>query len=496
MWLWFLLLLALSSITYILVKRSAAKITQTPIWLLWLVLMAPAFVWTAWFLVYGEGKPLPPLLFVGPFILSPLVYWWLIQRGQQAPAVKEAPSPPPPASVEEVPKGEREGAALRPITANEEKSLRNCFPWGIYFLQHLDYHPQAILCRGKLRTSPERAYQTVKDNVEGNFGDRFLVLFQEGFQEPFFALVPNPWAKSPPSQPADREPLTRPLLALGLLLLTFLTTTLAGLEMSGLELKQLQAEPSLLLRGLPYSLGTIAFLGCHEFSHYLMAARYRIRATLPCFIPVPFFLGTFGAYIQMRSPVPHRKALFDVAVAGPLGGFLVTVLLLWWGLSRSEVVPLAEESSFLTFSAIDPRFSFLFAVLGKFALGTALVPGTAIHLHPLAIAGYVGLIFTALNLMPVGQLDGGHIVHAMFGQRTAMAIGQVARILMLVLAMVRSEFLLWAVILFLMPVADQPALNDVTELDDGRDILGLLSLALLIVILLPLPGAVSQWLSL
>jgi membrane-associated protease RseP (regulator of RpoE activity) len=108
----------------------------------------------------------------------------------------------------------------------------------------------------------------------------------------------------------------------------------------------------------------------------------------------------------------------------------------------------------------------------------------------------VGLIFTALNLMPVGQLDGGHIVHAMFGQRTAMAIGQVARILMLVLAMVRSEFLLWAIILFLMPVADQPALNDVTELDDGRDILGLLSLALLIVILLPLPGAVAQWLSL
>jgi membrane-associated protease RseP (regulator of RpoE activity) len=487
-----LLLGILGGFTYFIVKRSVAKITTTPIWLIWLVLMTPALIWTGWTLIYGQDTPMPAFLLVGPFVICPFLYWWLVQKGRVTPQ-ESPPSPLEKANLvlenidNPAPKND-----LKPITAEEEKSLRDCFPWGIYYLQNIDYRPQAILCRGKLRAVPEEAYQVIKNNVEKVFGDRFLLLFQESFQgQPFFALVANPWQQK--TETIETEKITRPFLALGLLLLTLLTTTVIGAGLSGINSQQLENNSSLLLQGFPYSLGLIAILGLHEFSHYLTAVKYKIKTTLPYFIPIPFFLGTFGAFIQMRSPVPTRKALFDVAVAGPLGGIIIAIPLLFWGLSLSEIVPLTNQSSLLNFQALNPQFSFFLSIVAKLALGSDLIAGKAIHLHPLAVAGYVGIIVTALNLMPVGQLDGGHIVHAMYGQKTAIIIGQLTRLFMFILALVQPDFLLWAIILLLMPVSDQPALNDVTELDNKRDLLGLFSLALLLSILLPLPEAVARW---
>ncbi|CCI03737.1 site-2 protease family protein [Microcystis aeruginosa] len=487
-----LLLGILGGFTYFIVKRSVAKITTTPIWLIWLVLMTPALIWTGWTLIYGEDTPIPPFLLFGPFVICPFLYWWLVQKGRVTPQ-EGPPSPPKTANLvlenidNPAPKND-----LKPITAEEEKSLRDCFPWGVYYLQNIDYRPQAILCRGKLRAVPEEAYQVIKNNVEKVFGDRFLLLFQESFQgQPFFALVANPWQQK--TETIETEKITRPFLALGLLLLTLLTTTVIGAGLSGITAQQLENNSSLILQGLPYSLGLIAILGLHEFSHYFTAVKYKIKTTLPYFIPIPFFLGTFGAFIQMRSPVPTRKALFDVAVAGPLGGIIIAIPLLFWGLSLSEIVPLTNQSSLLNFQALNPQFSFFLSIVAKLALGSNLIAGKAIHLHPLAVAGYVGIIVTALNLMPVGQLDGGHIVHAMYGQKTAIIIGQLTRLFMFILALVQPDFLLWAIILLLMPVSDQPALNDVTELDNKRDLLGLFSLALLLSILLPLPEAVARW---
>ncbi|GBF54696.1 hypothetical protein N0824_02564 [Microcystis sp. 0824] len=487
-----LLLGILGGFTYFIVKRSVAKITTTPIWLIWLVLMTPALIWTGWTLIYGEDTPMPAFLLIGPFVICPFLYWWLVQKGRVTPQE----SPPSPLETANLVLENIDNPApknnLKPITAEEEKSLRDCFPWGIYYLQNIDYRPQAILCRGKLRAVPEEAYQVIKNNVEKVFGDRFLLLFQESFQgQPFFALVANPWQQK--TETIETEKVTRPLIFLGLLLLTLLTTTVIGAGLSGITAQQLENNSSLLLQGLPYSLGLIAILGLHEFSHYFTAVKYKIKTTLPYFIPIPFFLGTFGAFIQMRSPVPTRKALFDVAVAGPLGGIIIAIPLLFWGLSLSEIVPLTNQSSLLNFQALNPQFSFFLSIVAKLALGSNLIAGKAIHLHPLAVAGYVGIIVTALNLMPVGQLDGGHIVHAMYGQKTAVIIGQLTRLFLFILALVQPDFLLWAIILLLMPVSDQPALNDVTELDNKRDLLGLFSLALLLSILLPLPEAVARW---
>jgi membrane-associated protease RseP (regulator of RpoE activity) len=473
-----------------MVQRSVSRITRTPVWLLWLVLMTPAFILSGWTLMYGVKQPPPPTLIIWPSVICLLLYWLLFQWGRQAPTQTEAklqakeslPTRPP-----------AEPAQVRPIEPAEETQLRNCFPWATYYVQNIEYRPQAVVCRGQLRTTPSQAYQQIKANIESQFGDRFLLIFQEGFNgKPFFVLVPNAQAVKEVNAPRKQEKLTRPGLAILLLAATLVTTTLVGAKIAGVNPTTLESNPSVLLKGLPYALGLMTILGIHELGHYLTARFYKIRSTLPYFIPMPFFLGTFGAFIQMRSPIPNRKALFDVSIAGPIAGFVATLPLLIWGLAHSELVPMTEKTGLLNPDALNPKYSILLALLAKLTLGSELTSKLAIDLHPVAVAGFLGLIVTALNLMPVGQLDGGHIVHAMFGQRVAMTIGQIARLLLLLLSLIQDEFLLWAIILLFIPLIDEPALNDVTELDNGRDILGLLAMVLLIAIVLPLPQAIAN----
>ncbi len=501
---WFLLILLLGLATYLMVQHSVAQITRTPVWLLWLVLMTPAFLLSGWMLIYGAKQPPPSALIIWSLFGSTVLYWTLFQWGRRAPrniqAQTQAQASDSQPTIQPIVE-----PVVRPIEPTEETQLRNCFPWSVYYVQNIEYRPQAVICRGQLRTKASNAYQQIKTNIEAQFGDRFLLIFQEGFNgKPFFVLVPNTQAAKQTNTPRrDEERLTRPGLALLLLVATLLTTTLVGVEIAGVSLPPLWeisslfkvlSNPDVLFKGLPYALGLMTILGIHELGHYLTAKFYKIRSTLPYFIPIPFFLGTFGAFIQMRSPIPNRKALFDISIAGPIAGFVVTLPLLIWGLAHSDIVSINEKTRLLNPDALNPKYSILLALLSKLALGSQLTAQSALDLHPVAVAGFLGLIVTALNLMPVGQLDGGHIVHAMFGQRTAIVIGQVARVLLLLLALVREEFLVWAIILLFMPLIDEPALNDVTELDNKRDICGLLAMALLIVIILPLPQAIANFL--
>jgi membrane-associated protease RseP (regulator of RpoE activity) len=482
-------LLLLGVFTFIVVRRSVGGITSTPVWLLWLVMMMPAFTLAAWVAVNGSEEPAPTGLLLGLFVACPILYWVLLQWGR-SPAPKPTPSDPAVITPAVTPQPTK--PVLRPIDKDEEVTLQRCFPWTVYYLQNIEYRPQAMICRGQLRASPTEAYETVQTNIRNNFGDRFLVVFQESLSgQPVFALVPNPKAQADVRQPPKK--LARPGLALGLLLVTLFTTMAAGAYLAGVTEAQLQDSPRLFFQGLPYALALMAILGCHEMGHYLMARRYRMDVTLPYFIPVPFFLGTFGAFIQLKSPLPNRRALFDVGIAGPLAGLVVTLPLLLWGLSLSSVVPVPEDgASLLNFEALDPKASLMLALLSKLMLGADIGADQAIHLHPVAIAGCLGLVVTALNLMPVGQLDGGHIVHAMYGQRTGAIIGQVSRLLVLLLVFVHPELLLWAVLLFFIPAVDEPALNDVSELDDRRDMLGLLALTLLVMIVLPAPPILAR----
>ncbi|TAF10618.1 MAG: site-2 protease family protein [Nostocales cyanobacterium] len=475
--------------TYLIVQRSVANITRTPVWLLWLVLMTPAFILTGWTLIKGAKQSPPPSLIIVPLIVCLLLYWTLFMWGHKVPA-DSSPSQTTDSTSGNNPATET--LPVRPIEPEEESNLRNCFPWSVYYVQNIEYRPQAIICRGQLRTNPSQAYQRIRSNIEEQFSDRFLLIFQEGMDgKPFFVLVPNTKShRQNNSNSIDNK--NQVVKALTLLLLTLVTTSFIGAQIAGFEVQKINSDLTLMINGLPYSVCLITILGIHELGHYFTARFYRIKSTLPFFIPVPLFLGTFGAFIQMRSPIPHRKALFDVSIAGPIAGFIATLPLILWGLANSEVVPMGDKSGLLNPEALNPKYSILLAILAKIALGSELTAQSALDLHPVAVAGLLGLIVTALNLMPVGQLDGGHIVHAMFGQRMAMSIGQISRWLLLLLSLVRQEFLLWAIILFLIPLVDEPALNDVTELDNGRDLLGLMAITLLLLIVLPLPGFMAR----
>ncbi|MBP0040456.1 MAG: site-2 protease family protein [Roseofilum sp. SBFL] len=483
-----LFLLLLGLITYFIVQRGVASSTSTPVWILWLVMMTPALAWTVWIWVQGEDRAPPLGVMIALFVFSSLLYLYLIQVGRSSPPNRETAE------------SEQESKVAPPpaLTVEEQRQLEQCFPWSAYALHETECKGQVVVCRGQLRTSSDVAYKTVREKIEAHFGDRFLIVFQEGFEDkPFFVLIPNPQFQAKSPQPR----LTRPMMALGLLALTILTTTLMGtLAFSDLVSPEVEENPNLLLEnpsllapGLPYAIALMTILGIHELGHYLMARRYKIKATLPYFIPIPFFLGTFGAFIQIRSPIPHRKALFDVGIAGPLAGLMVTIPIFMWGLSQSDVISASENTSMFNFDSLNPKATVLLAILSKIALGNQLTTDMAVNLHPVAVAGFLGLVITALNLVPVGQLDGGHVVHAMFGQRTAVAIGQISRLLVLILAFLHQEFLWWAIFLLLMPIADEPALNDVTELDNVRDFLGLLALVILVMIVLPAPPTLIEW---
>jgi membrane-associated protease RseP (regulator of RpoE activity) len=450
-------------------------------------------VWVTFTVLYVTQVPLE--LVFGLLLLWSVLNWMLLRRSlnQEAARLQKAalekqsspslPIPPIPAHLP------------RPLSQEEEEILNHCFPWSHFALHKVEYHLQTVICQGQLRSDPTVAYQRVQENIQQKFGDRFLVLFQENWQgKPFFALIPNPKGKLP-SLP--QQPLHRVGLAMGLLIATLLTTAFVGTEFAQstpLTLATLVQRPELLVQGLPYAVALVLILGVHESGHFLAAQFYKVKTTLPYFIPFPAFLGTFGAFIQIRSPIPNRKALFDVSFAGPAAGLVITLPLLLWGLAHSELLVLGNQSSLMNFESLNVWRSALLALLSRLVLGHSLTAETALRLHPVAIAGCLGLIVTALNLMPVGQLDGGHIVHAMFGQRTGAIVGQVARLFMFLLSLVQPEFLFWALMLLFLPVVDEPALNDVSELNDQRDLLGFMCLGLLLLIIVPMPQALIRFL--
>ncbi|MBT9313810.1 site-2 protease family protein [Leptothoe spongobia] len=472
-----LLSILLGILTYWVIRRGVATMTRSPVWLLWLIIMTPILALTAWVLKYGRYAP-PNLLILSLFVICPLVYTWVVLLGRRpqdemptVPLPRARPSQPPPMLIKR----------------EEEERLRACFPWSVYFLQKIERRQQMMVCRGRLKATPAVAHSTVQQNVRSQFGEQFLVVLQEERNgHPVFTLVPNK------RQPKSSEN-SGWLLSLVLFILTLGTTTLAGLLLVGeLSIPELLSQPRLLVKGLGYSLAVMVILAVRELAHYASARRHKIAVTAPFFIPVPYFLGTVGAFVRIKAPAPNRRALFDLGLTGPLAGFIVSLPIVIWGLAHSQVVDLTEASSLFNFQSLDPKGSILLTLLSKLALGDSLQMDQAIYLHSVAIAGCLGLVLTALNLMPVGQLDGGHIVHAMYGRWGGAAIGNIARVLVAAMVFIQPEYLLWALLLVFMPSRDDPALDDLSELDGIRDMLGLLAMALLVLIVLPMPQSISR----
>jgi membrane-associated protease RseP (regulator of RpoE activity) len=333
--------------------------------------------------------------------------------------------------------------------------------------------------RGRLRVASQVAFETLKRAFAG----RAIPMLQPD-EKAGAAIVLVPRAQG---EEASERPV-RPWLHWMLFGLTLVTTTIAGAAHQGINLLR---YPELFTVGLPYSIGLLSILGIHELGHYFTARRYGMRVTPPYFIPAPFALGTFGAFIQLRSPAENRRALFDVAVAGPLAGLVIAIPALLIGLQHSAVIP---EAAFAYPSSLatSVESSALFAVISKLALGDALEYGNLVRLSPLAFAGWLGLLVTALNLLPIGQLDGGHIARAMFGYRAGRIVSTVAMwTLLLVAVFFRPGLMMWAILVFFLAGRPIPPLDDLTPLTPARMALGVFAFLILAAILAPLPA--SMW---
>jgi Zn-dependent protease len=329
---------------------------------------------------------------------------------------------------------------------------------------------------GALRTDPADAVREMNERLASS--QLRAVLTEAEQNRVHVTLVPVA-----AEEPAEKKP--NWWLHGTLLLLTLATTTWAGALQQGVDLLQNPANFSV---GLPYSIGLLLILGAHELGHYFAARHHRIQVTPPYFIPAPFALGTFGAFISMRGLAQDRRALFDVAVAGPLAGLVFAIPALLFGLHDSKVIT-GDAPIGLSHSGVEIGSSLLMALLSKLALGPAAVEGHRLILHPLAFAGWLGLLLTALNLLPIGQLDGGHIAHALFGSRRARTISNVALVSLFLLAFfVWPGLIMWAFIVFFVAgTRDTPAANDLTPLDPSRQALGYFAFVLLALILVPVP---------
>ena len=332
--------------------------------------------------------------------------------------------------------------------------------------------------RGRLRLSAVSAYEKLRSAFGG---ESVPMLQQDDEMEAAVVLMP----RSAEGRRRLEQPI-RPWVHWLLFALTVVTTTWAGAAHQGVNLLR---EPERFGVGLPYSFGLLAILGVHELGHYFMARRHGIHVTPPYFIPVPMALGTFGAFIQMHSPVQDRRALFDVAVAGPLAGLAVAIPALLIGLQSSTVISSSVPVAGMM-SGTSVGSSVLFALVAKVSLGPTLEYGHVLQLSPLAFAGWLGLLVTALNLLPIGQLDGGHMSSAMFGRRTGGAIGSIAMWTLLLLAVfVWPGLMTWALLVFFIAGTSVPPLNDLTPLTPKRQRIGYVTFGILALILAPLPHA-------
>lgn len=242
-----------------------------------------------------------------------------------------------------------------------------------------------------------------------------------------------------------------------------------------------------LWRGLPYALSLILILGAHELGHYFAARYHRVNVTLPYFIPLPFgFFGTLGAFIQLREPMRNRKVLFDVGVAGPLAGLIVAVPILIIGLATSDVEPLPDQDYILEGDS-------LLYTSAKFAIFGELLPNDDedVFINQLAKAGWTGLFITGLNLIPLGQLDGGHVVYTLLGNGARRLFWPIIGAFVL-LAIFNSVWIIWTLLLFMLGRAYAVPLDSVTELDRRRRWIGYAALVIFALVFVPNPLNIVQ----
>lgn len=235
--------------------------------------------------------------------------------------------------------------------------------------------------------------------------------------------------------------------------------------------------------GLLFSISLVLILGAHEFGHFWASRRNGVHSTLPYFIPAPpiFIAGTFGAFIQIKEVIPNRRVLMEIGCAGPIAGFLVALPVLIYGLSLSHVSPL------IGIEGVNFGSSLILNICAEMVLGVdPQSPDFNVHLHPIAFAGWIGMLVTALNLIPIGQLDGGHIVFALSPNQHKM-LGKLFFLALFPLGYFWTGWLFWAVMIVLVGFKTAPLLDEKEELGRVHKALGVISIAIFLVTFIPIP---------
>ena len=285
-------------------------------------------------------------------------------------------------------------------------------------------------------------------------------------------------------QPASKKKKTR--LNIILFAITVLTTLAAGAFMEGTNIF---SNPLLIYKGLPFSVTLLLILGVHELGHYTFAKKHNVDATLPYFIPAPTFIGTFGAFIKMRSPIQSKKALIEIGAAGPIAGFIIAVPALFIGLKISEVKTIAETAGGIQLG--DSLLTYLAAQI----MYPNLAANQEIMLSSVGFAAWIGLLVTMLNLIPLGQLDGGHIAYAILGDNFKK-VGKVIFVGLVILGTVPYFFfdvntlnwLIWAgLVFFIIKLKHPPVLNPDKNLEKREKIIGAIALIIFCLTFIPVP---------
>jgi membrane-associated protease RseP (regulator of RpoE activity) len=330
---------------------------------------------------------------------------------------------------------------------------------------------EALRVRGRLRIDAHEAYARLAPQARARGrtllfrrdGEDTVAIFAEGVIEP---TPNNRWV---------------PIL---LAVLTFLSVHLTYVLLYEAQEFSLDAILANLHKGWPFTLSLLGILVTHEFGHYLMARRHGVAVTLPYLIPFPLSLfGTMGAVIRMKDLPPNRRAMLLIGAAGPLAGLLLAIPITFIGLSISEVAPLPQTGGYMM-----EGNSLLYALLKIATFGRFLPSGGEdVMLSGMALAGWAGLLVTSFNLMPAGQLDGGHIAYALLGRKARHVTWGVLALLLVLSATVWQGWMIWAILIFMLARQQVPPMNDVSRLEGKERILALVMLVIFALVFTPLP---------
>lgn len=364
---------------------------------------------------------------------------------------------------------------LPQIPAEDLQAIKGIFGIDTFFATETIPYQNGVIFKGNLRGEPEKSHQQLSAILSERLDDRYRLFLVEGVEaKPVVVVLPSA---------NDPKPSRFGQYILAFVL--FLATVATSLETAGLMLGfDFFSELNRFAEVLPIGGGIVAVLIAHEIGHRILAQRHQVRLSPPFFIPT-WQIGSFGGLIRFESILPNRSVLFDVAFAGPAVGGLVAFAMLVLGLVLSHPGSLFQ---------VPTEFfqgSILVGTLARVVMGDA-VQANIVDVHPLVIVGWLGLVITAINVMPAGQLDGGRIVQAIYGRKIAGRTTVATLLVLGLAALVNPLSLYWAVvILFLQRDLERPALNELTEPDDARAALGLLILFLMAATLLPLTPSLA-----